>query len=411
MRLILAASISSYLIVFFYYLVTSLYQGLGADYLAFWSAGKVADELGYGQIYDISLLREFQAHERIQAGLEERIGTAVYTVSPVSYFSVFILPFQLLSKLPVLPGFIIWTGINVVLLAWYFIKYQQRIQLSVNPIKSRYLLLAALSVSLPVFQNLFYGQLKVFTVIFLGEMIICARRSQLFKSGLWLGGLLLFPQLLILVLPYLVITRRWKTLAGFATSAVAIVLISIALSGFSGLVGMTRLILNYIPGMATNNPQNMMNWRMTGIRLNDLLGEPYGWIFVIIGSLVTLFVLMRALRQKSDEGSDLWVYQMTQIFAATLVITWHSHIHMAMCLLPLLLFCGIKNGFNIDAIYIWSIVPSIVYLVGILVISITWIVLKNELLFDISFLLASVMLGMQLYLLKKFQIYTSLNGS
>ena len=401
-RLILAALITFYISYFIFDIVTGhLYLGLGSDYLAFWSTGKVADEVGYGHIYDLSLLREFQAHERIKAGLEDRIGAAVQTVIPVPYLPVFIIPFQLLSKLTVLPGFILWTVLNVVLLAWYLIKYQQRIQPLSNPIKSRYLLLAALTVSLPVFQNFYYGQLKVFTVIFLGEMILCSRQNQLFRSGLWLGGMLLFPHLLILILPYLLITRRWKTLAGFATSSAAIVLTSIALSGYSGLVEMARLILNYIPGVASNNPQNMMNWRMVGVRLNDLLGEPYGWLFTVVGSLATVTYLTLNLQKKSDEGSDLWICQLAQVFAATLLITWHSHIHMAMCLLPFLLFCGINIGIKESTIYSWSLFPPVIYLSGIVIYYLIKAIIFHHIFVDLAFLSGIVMLSVQLPLLHK----------
>ncbi len=38
----------------------SLTVGYGSDYLAFWSVGKIADEKGFSEIYDLDNLRQYQ---------------------------------------------------------------------------------------------------------------------------------------------------------------------------------------------------------------------------------------------------------------------------------------------------------------------------------------------------------------
>jgi len=76
------------------------------------------------------------------------------------------------------------------------------------------------------FNTLLNGQLSAIGFFFVALAIVLERQGKLFLSGLALVGLLYKLPLLLLVLPMLVITGRFRTLAGFVVGAMGLVLAS-----------------------------------------------------------------------------------------------------------------------------------------------------------------------------------------
>ena len=91
-NLALAALFAFYGLLFLWQVVSSqLIFGYGADYLAFWSGGAIANTHGYEQVYDIELLGELQ-RSMIQ-------GETQFSTLPVAILPVFVTPFQVLAHL------------------------------------------------------------------------------------------------------------------------------------------------------------------------------------------------------------------------------------------------------------------------------------------------------------------------
>ena len=78
-----------------------------------------------------------------------------------------------------------------------------------------------LLISLPVFLNLFTGQVNVWLVVCVGEFMRASISGREFRSGLWLGGLLLKPQALLLLAAGLLMRRRARILAGTCSRGAA----------------------------------------------------------------------------------------------------------------------------------------------------------------------------------------------
>ena len=74
-------------------------SGFTGDYLAFWSAGKIADGKGYSEIYDLENLKSVQMQELNELGLLNKVNGSAYSPFPVALFPVFVFPFQILSKI------------------------------------------------------------------------------------------------------------------------------------------------------------------------------------------------------------------------------------------------------------------------------------------------------------------------
>jgi len=213
--------------------------------------------------------------------------------------------------------------------------------------------------SFPLIVNFTEGQVEVFLVVCLGEFLRCAQNRKPLPSGLWLGGLLLKPQLLIIIIPILFFQRNWKVLTGFFMSSALIVGSSLLLAGSKGIISLVNLWFKYGEGIASNSPERMINWRMIAVNLDSL----FGWALAIVGIVFTFLVVFFMARRKIALGSPEWVMVMLGIFSATLAITWHSHFHMAAVLIPFLIYCSLSQMLNQKVVLFWSVSTPVILLV------------------------------------------------
>lgn len=340
------------------------------DYMGFWSDGKIATEKGYSAIYDLNLLKEVQSREIDHLYSGQHIDPSLFVAMPAPILSFFVLPFQLTSPLGLKTSFWLWTVLNAIALVAYLVFFLIRI----NPQKkqsSKFIHLIGLMLcAFPVLSNFSNGQVEVFLLICVGEFIRNALDQKPFLSGLWLGGLLLKPQIMILILPVLLILRYWRVFGGFLVSAGVILITSFCLSGLAGFESLLNLWAGYAGGIATNSPEAMINWRMLGLQINSWTGTSFGWWVTGVGTLVTLAALYFLLKQNPAFGTPRWVLCMLGVFSATLAVTWHSHYHIALALLPLLLYAAAHDLLPENLTFVWAVATplawSAVVLAGII---------------------------------------------
>ena len=322
-----------------------LFNNMGADFLSFWSSGYIANTKGITFIYDLNAQATVQ---QFYAPLGEKLG-----VVPTPFLPVFILPFQLMATIPPGISFFIWTLIN---LGTLFLYLKNRVLLN---LPAKYLWMTMLII--PVFQNTYFGQVEVWLMIFTSEYLISTIRGDFLKSGLWLGLLLLKPQLLILIIPYMLLNRSWKILAGFFITSFFILGSSYILVGINGLVQLKNLWLGYSTGLPSNSPEIMMNWRMLGLHIGGIISPFAGNILVILGSIITLYLCLPLFLPQQSRINSSPAIPLLGIFSATLAITWHSHQHMAMILIPFLFTLLRQGAFPIKLFKAWVYIPPLIY--------------------------------------------------
>jgi hypothetical protein len=325
---------------------------LGVDYCDYWSAGKVANTFGYSRIYDLNLL------DRVQKSiLPISANPAAFQVVPFPYLPVFVAPFQLLSLLTPAAGFWIWTAANTLLFLWYLRFFSLR--LLQQPAPSR--LLLVLLVSLPVYLNIYSGQVNALLAICVGEFLRGLMEHRLFRAGLWLGGLVLKPQLLVLMGLILVLRRSARILAGLAAAVSTLGLISLLLATPHGLASNATLLLNYASGRASVWVEAMMNWRMLGFHVASIIGPGPGWAIAGGGMLVTLLVVVRTWGFSPNSGLPLSPSAVLGVFAATTAFAWHSHVPMAVVLIPPILYLYHKGQLSEKTLAYWILVPAVFF--------------------------------------------------
>ncbi len=346
--------------LFVFYIVQFILDGvwgnlcghLAIDYCSFWSAGFLANTKGYGAMYDLQLMRQVQT----------QIFPHLQATTPTPFMPVFILPFQVLALLQPAAGYWVWTLLNIAALIGYLFYFSR--QVTQSPAPGRFFVLVLLSI--PVFTNFFTGQINVWLTICMGQFLLDLLADRPYRAGLWLAGLLLKPQLMILILPVLLLQRAVKSLIGFTAGACLLIAASLALAGPDGLQSLIRLWLGYAGGLPTNDVGIMMNWRMIGLHLADWTTASIAWPIAALGMLVTVLFTFFLARKRFDMNSSSLSFLLLGTLAATGAVTWHSHIHTAMILIPVFLFLTIKNWLAPGLLAWWVFLPGAVYGITVL---------------------------------------------
>jgi hypothetical protein len=368
-----------------------LFDYMGSDFVSFRSASEIVWKHGFAQVYDLGLQERYQLQVcQAYAADPGRCATA-----PTFYLPAFVLLFLPLSLLPPVPGFILWTVLNLLVLGFYLWRFMRAVGLG-----DRGTLLAMALLSGPVFANWFFGQASLWLLICLGEFLLAgtcgkdlypswptsfARTGETswrrtarkllarfgsflgsivggkeFRAGLWLGGLLLKPQILILLLPGLLIGRRFKVLAGFALAAAVVLALSLLLAGPQGLLEYGKLLLNASGDMATTNPWVMMNWRSLATNLEVLLPSRFAWGLAYGGMGLTALAGLSLWLRPATIPSVRFDTAMLGTYAASSAVTWHSHTNLAAPLIVLLLLLA-KQGLSRAAVDVWFFVPALLF--------------------------------------------------
>lgn len=365
---------------------------LGTDYCAFWSAGWIANTRGYIDVYNLQILRQ------IQLGNFPKFGDiSTFAVSPIAYLPIFLLPFQILARLDPHTSFWIWTLINLlafVLYLYYFSRSTTQLSLP-----TRWLIMFGLC--LPTYWNFLDGQINVWLMICIGEFLRAVLADRPVRAGLWLGGLLLKPQALILIGLAVLLQRRYRMLAGLAAASAALVGASLAMLGPSGFMDMLRIWLGFTQGMPTNDVDSMMNWRMLGYHLSNWTSPLVGWPAAGLGMVLTIIASLYLWRRHLDFHSEAFLVALTGTLAGTGAVAWHSHIHMAMFLIPILLYLYQKKiRVPKNLLEIWVLAPALAYfIVYVLASLIKANVLPSDWNRSITFIRGASELVMNLYLL------------
>lgn len=335
--------------------VNNLFNTLGSDFLGFWTTGFIANTKGYSYIYDPNLVSSIQKpyHEILETD-------NIYAPILSAFFPAFGLPFQLFALLEPGPAFAIWSFLNFIVLVFYlhfFIKNLTEKRLPSG-------LLALLIISYPVFHNLFWGQINVWLLICVGEFMRAIRYKRSFLSGLWLAGMLLKPQTLILLIPALMIKRSWVAITGFLTGLFAILLISFLLAGTQGFAGLVNVWSGFATGIPTNAPEDMVNWRMIMVQLNAITGSNAGVVIAILGAGLTLLACLLIWPKSIKVDSRNFAVVLLGLLATTAVTTWHSHIHMMLVLLPPLAYLAVQNRLPSKILLFWNLGPPLTMLLS-----------------------------------------------
>ena len=191
------------------------------DFTYFYGIGHIVNDYPAARLYDYGL--QLQVFNDIY-----RPSTRAYGPSPYPPFvAVF---FSLFAHFGFRLAFFLWMacslflyGVGIVAAVKDFFP-NERIKVS---------LIFCFAVAFyPFFWGIFVnGQITSVAVGAVGLAVYLERRMRFIQSGLALSILAYKPTLLVLLIPMLLVTRRFRTLAGFATGVAALMLVGTAFGG------------------------------------------------------------------------------------------------------------------------------------------------------------------------------------
>lgn len=327
-NLALAAIAGFYLILIANNLLTGgFFVPFGLDFIVFYSAGYVGGTVGWNRIYDVGLLSKVQASF---VPALERLALP----HPFLYLPVFAIPFRLLALLPPVPSFLLWIFLNLLAMIYYLRFLMREASLS----KEERGVLIMLLLSFPVFHNFSFGQIEVWLLICVGEFMRAFLGGKPWRAGVWLAGLLLKPQTLILIIPSLLLRKEFKVVGGFVSSSLALLTLSTLMSDFEGIRDLLALWFSFRGGAFITLQKCMMNWRAIQLHLSSFTSPATGWTVTGIGMVLTAALAFYLWIKNPLNFRENFAIALLGTLAATMTLAWHSHFHMGMLLLPPLIY-------------------------------------------------------------------------
>ena len=294
---------------------------LGADFGAFYVAGKIFNAERAAQIYDRAL-----HHQKY---LEQFPDAVPDTQLPYVNAPFFILPFAILARLPYSWAYLFWVIISLGLylagfaLIWKTLDAIPRDAWSVA-------LLLSLSFMPFLVECLAGGQTSAIGFFFIALAISLERRGQYFLSGLVLAVCSYKPTLLLLIAPMLFITRRYRTVAGAAIGGGILALVSFLVVGAEGCRAYVNVLL-YFKDASTSSTSGLLSWKYVDVNsfFRLLLGghTQLRWIMTAAAFAIGLPLLLREWWRSSvnDEVQPAMVWALT--ITATLVLNVYLGIY------------------------------------------------------------------------------------
>ncbi len=337
------------------YTTRGLFEYIGGDYRTYRASAEIARALGFERVYDLPTQAEFQ--RPLYAAYSFGLWRIPFAPTPTPYLPAFIVPFLWLPLFAPVPGFAAWTALN----AGVLLLYLHRLATAAGGGRPRSLPYEFL-VSLPVCTNLVLGQVNVWLLIFTGEFLLAGIQRERLRSGMWLAGMLMKPQSLVLFLPGLLIGRRFRILVGWAIAAGLVVAASLALAGVQGMTNLVQLVRMYPGNLPTTFPQSMMNWRAVTINQALILSPRAAWKLGMAGLAMTLTLGLAIWLRPVVSESSQFALLVLGTWTATAGVAWHSHVYMAMPMIAPLLFLALRQQLPLWLVRLWILLPSAVFL-------------------------------------------------
>lgn len=203
--------------------------GFGLDFIAFYTAGTFVREGRTGQLYDLEAVHQFQ--RELAARNHFDIGRTYGPWWNPPFYALVFAPLAGLSY-PLASG--VWIGIGLMCFAIACWLLWGMLPERLGP-KSRALAPVLMILSTPFILAVSHAQNTFTSLVLLIAVVLCWRARRALAAGL-VGGLMFYkPQVAAVLALVLVLDLGWKTLAGYAITGAALLLINVvALPGTLG---------------------------------------------------------------------------------------------------------------------------------------------------------------------------------
>lgn len=304
-------------------LLPSLRSGY-QDFTIYYTSAKLFLEGKSAALYDLN--EQYQVQSQF-THVPIRTGPLPYNHPP--FEALLFLP---LAQLNYWPAYLLWTALNLVMLAACAAMLRKFPRIGDLPP----LLVGLASLAFfPVAIGLIQGQDTILLLLFLVLGLTCLVRGDDATAGAWLGVGLFRPHM---VLPFALVlaAKRPRVLLGLVPVACTLALVSVAIMGSGGPMAYVRFVLwterSGVGGFGSQAVPNLRGIVYTLLRPYAVGGLP--GLLTLLLSVVVFAVAWHRIRR----GNDSPAYSFCSASVVTMLVSFHALAHDATMLLPLVLF-------------------------------------------------------------------------
>ncbi len=209
-----------------------------------------------------------------------------------------------------------------------------------EPLQRSLVLCFSLSYYPFILETLYLGQLGAIAIFAVAFALREEDLGRPVTSGLSLALCLYKPTLLILVVPYLIISRRFKTLIGLGLGSALLFLATSALLGLRVWQGFARMLVFYAE-RATGGPRFFRTWKY--LDLNAFWRLAFGgrhWLGLTLFALcaaVSVWCLLQAWRKVDLDSRESRLLSWALTLTWTLLLNLYVPIYDSLLVIPSLL--------------------------------------------------------------------------
>jgi len=291
------------------------------DFAIYYTSGLLIREGRSAELYDLNV----QYREQLTfAEVPIRQGALPFNHPPFET-----LLFVPLTFLGFWPAYVLWTLLSLTMLSASVILLRRFP--GIRKARIGLLGLGALAF-FPLTNGLLQGQDAVLLMLLTVLALTCLERGADAAAGAWLGAGLFRPHMVV-VLAFLLATRRWRVLLGFVAVAVALTGFGVAVMGWRWPVEYLRFVLSVERGVSIES-RVVPNLRgLVGVLVGHFSRSAAGFL-ILASSLAVFGLALRRIRR----GNDSMSYVFCLATVTGLLLSFHAFSYDLTILLPLILF-------------------------------------------------------------------------
>lgn len=272
---------------------------VGGDFPQFPAAAKILRSGHPGHLYDFNAQRE--AQREILGRAEKGDLTFVYPPFVAALFAPF-------AQLPFLAAYSVWVCISIAL-------YIRGVTLLSAPDARSITLALALAFGPFAYDTIIGGQLSALAFVSLAAAIWFERTGRPVLSGLAVAGCLYKPSLLIWVGPMMLVTGRWRALAGFSGGAAAAAALSLILVGVDGCRAFVDALQKWSTYLAGTGALKMRSMRYADLTAFHRLTNGGVWESVALAAVAIGLVAGMLFVWRRGVTEAVWAITLTTTLA------------------------------------------------------------------------------------------------
>lgn len=308
-----------------------VFSGQKSDFACFYRAGRMVVAGEGSQVYDLEAERRY----------DQQLSTSFVDVHGHWFSLPFVFPpyslalFAVLSCLPYRLAEFVWYLANVGMLLALPFALPRTLGWKNKAIAAQ---LLAPVFFIPGLLALMQGQPSILLLLLFAVAFADLSADKEIGAGITLAFATLKPQLALPMLLALVVWRKWRTLAAFAWTGVALLGVSTAIVGWPATLHYPQAVMefNQLAGaLGGEHPDSMPNLR--GCLYVFLQGHlsPAALASITIALSILMLIGLAMLLKRASAISDT---SLSLVVVASLLVGYHAYLHDdSLLLLPILL--------------------------------------------------------------------------